>query len=389
MKITFLVSGNVRSNFSHRPLVLARALHELGHEVVLIAPKADKYNKFIPETVTDIDGVRIVQPFQFTTRWPEINLLPYMFSAAVALLREKPDLVYIYKPTPISVIGLLSKFFRGVEIVADFDDLGSEVMRIEGHPWYQRSLVAWSERIAKKYADRLVAASTYLFEKLSKEFPTKPILGMPNGVEKEWFGLVAPSTHSKRIVFMGSINRKNILAPLFDVLPELLKIHPDCEVVIIGDGAFLPYFKKKVAGEEMAKHVTFLGWLPIEAAKDCLHSGDIGYSYMPDEITNRAASNMKVSQYMARGVVPLVSDVGDLPAIVDFGHAGYISKFDKKSLKQTFLQALEDPERTAKSKKAMAFAKDYFNWSTLTQDIQRMDVAGTPAAHRKNIRSRH
>jgi glycosyltransferase involved in cell wall biosynthesis len=366
MKITFLVSGSVRSNFSYRPLALARSLRALGHDVSIIAPSADKYNDFKIETISVIDDVRILQPFQFATKRLEINLFPYLFIAAWSLLREKPDLVYIYKPTPVSVVGLLAKLFRGTETVVDFDDLGSEVMKIEGHPRHQIKLVEWSERLAAKYADRLVVASTYLSEMYKQEFANKPVQIIPNGVESDWFDAPVASKNQKRIVFMGAINRKNILEPLFDVLPEVVRKHSDVEVLIIGDGTSLNYFKEKITALNLSNHVTFLGWLPLEEAKPLLHAGDIGYNYMPNEVTTRAASNMKVPQYMARGVVPLVSDIGDLAVTVDHGEAGYIAQPDDlESLKNTILAALEDTDRMKKSKYATLLVSKKINWNRL------------------------
>src|SRR4029079_3524644 len=133
MKILCLASGNIKSNFTYRILALGRSLKARGHDVTIIAPRADKYNGFVPELVSEIEGVRVLQPFQFATKRLEINLLPYIFDAARMVLRDKPDVVYIYKPTPISIVGVLAKLLRRTTLILDMDDLGSEVMKIEGH----------------------------------------------------------------------------------------------------------------------------------------------------------------------------------------------------------------------------------------------------------------
>ncbi len=370
MKITFLVSGNVRSNFSFRAVALARALSKLGHDVSLIAPKADKYNDFIPENITHIDEVRILQPFQFHTRRVEINLLPYVFGVLWLLVCEKPDLVYVYKPTPISVVGFVAKLLYKTPTLVDFDDLGSEVMKIEGHPWHQHTLVGWSEYMAAKYADKLVVTSTFLQNMYREQFPHKSIYVLPNGVEADWFDQTLSTENPKRIVFMGSVNRKNILEPLFLTLPDILKIHSDVEIVIVGDGQYLHYFKDLAVQLGVSKQITFTGWLTLEKAKSHLRFGDIGYNFMPDSITNKAASNMKVPQYMARGVVPLVTDIGDLPKTVDYGNAGYIvSTTLENSLLQTLLHALDDKERMKKAEYARNFSLKNLQWDVLVKSF--------------------
>ncbi len=365
MKITFLVSGSIRSNFSYRPLALAKSLQKLGHEVSIIAPKADKYNDFIPEEIHEISGVNILQPFQFSTKRLEINLFPYLFGALLKIFTEKADLIYIYKPTPISIVGLISKLFSQTTVISDFDDLGSEVMRIEGHPTYLRKLVEWSEKLAVKYSDRVVVASSFLLEKYSKEFPRKPMLVIPNGVETDWLDSPIKTDKEKRVVFFGSINRENILNPLFDALPEVTQKHPDLEVLIIGDGKFLSNFKEKSERLGISKNIIFTGWQSIKDAKPRLRMGDIGYNYMPDEVTTRAASNMKVPQYMSRGVVPLVSNVGDLSKTIGNGTAGYISKPDPISLKETLLVALDDSDRMLKAKESISLATANLCWDNL------------------------
>ncbi len=371
MKITFITSGSVLSNFTYRALQLSRSLQKRGHEVSIMAPVADKYNNFKSEKVTDIDGVKIIQPFQFKTKRLEINLIPYILHAAYIMIRNKSDLIYIYKPTPISIVGLLGKLLYKTETILDMDDLGSEVMKIEGRPAYQLKLVKWCEDISAKYCDKIVTASTYLKNYFEKIFPEKPILVMSNGVNDEWFEPLVFSNFKKRIVFFGALNRKNILEPLFDVLPNVIKYHPDINILIIGDGKFLEYFKDKVLSLSLGSHVEFTGWLDVSKAKERLKAGDIGYNYMPNEITTRAASNMKVPQYMSRGVVPLVSNVGDLASYVDFGRAGYICEPNNlKALENKIILALSDIDRIKKSGNANLFSLNNFNLDVLSKRFE-------------------
>ncbi|MDB5238940.1 MAG: hypothetical protein JWO00_275 [Candidatus Parcubacteria bacterium] len=371
MRITFLASGSIRSNFSYRILALARSLRAHGNSASIIAPSADKYNNFSPEKINEIDGVKILQPFQLKTKRLEINLIPYLFGAFKALLKEKPEVIYIYKPTPISAIGLFGKMVLGAETVVDFDDLGSEVMRIEGHPSYQRKLVEWSERICAHYADRLVVTSSLLFDLYTKKYPKKPIIIIPNGVEKDWLNKPLVVTDAARIVFMGSLNRKTILGPLFEVLPKVIAKYPSLKVLVIGDGTYLSYFKDLAAKDGLTNNVSFTGWLALDAARSQLHSGDIGYNYMPDEITVKAASNMKMPQYMSRGVVPFVSDVGDLSRTIGNGSAGYICPAgDAGSLFNVLVSAIQDPNRSDKVKNAIHLASTVLSWDTLAQNFQ-------------------
>src|SRR5581483_1972825 len=177
------------------------------------------------------------------------------------------------------------------------------------------------------------------------------------------FAPLIPSKEKQQIVFMGQINRKSILEPLFEALPAVIRQCPEAKALIIGDGKDLEYFRQKSKNLKIDSHVQFMGWLTLGEARACLRAGDIGYNYMPDAVTVKAANNMKVSQYMARGVVPLVSNTGDLPAMVDFGKAGYICKPDDVGAFETaLLHAMNDGERLQKSKNARAFSEKTFSW---------------------------
>lgn len=373
MKILFLTSGSVRSNFSYRALSLARELKTLGHDTALVCPSADKYNGFEAEKISELHGVRVLQPWQFKTKRVEINLFPYIFGALYRTLREKPDLIYIYKPTPASIVGLAAKILRRTPVILDMDDLGSEVMKIEGHPRHQQVLVRWCESTAARYADMIVTASSYLFDMYKDGFPEKPVHLMPNGIDEDWFSPVEATDKDKRIVYMGSLNRKNIIEPLLDSFPKIIARHPDTELLVMGDGKYFGYFKDKCDNLRIGKHVTFTGWLPIEKARGNLKAGDIGYCFMPDDMTTRAASNMKTPQYMMRGVVPFVSRTGDLPETVDEGQAGYIVENESmEDIRDTLTFALEDRERKGvKARTAREFAARNFAWSKLAGDFDK------------------
>ncbi len=371
MKITILASGTIKSNFSYRVLQLGRSLVARGHIVSIIVPSADKYNNFKNVKISLIDGVKIIQPFQFNTRRLELNLIPYILHTLYIILSERADLIYIYKPTPITLGGFLGKMLYGTPVVLDMDDLGSEVMRIEGHSLFQIKLVEWCENIAARFSNRIVVVSTYLYELYRKEFPFKDILIIPNGVDDVWFSPIIARSTEKKIVFLGAINRKNILEPLFDVLPDVIRKYPDLKVLIIGGGTFLEYFKEKAQTLGLAEIIEFTGWLALDEARSLLKAGDIGYNYMPDEPTIKASSNMKVPQYMARGVVPLVSRVGDLEKAIEYGEAGYTAMPDDlHSLESTILEALSDTDIHKKSEHASLLAFRKFNWNTLAEQFE-------------------
>jgi glycosyltransferase involved in cell wall biosynthesis len=75
---------------------------------------------------------------------------------------------------------------------------------------------------------------------------------------------------------------------------------------------------------------------------------------------------------MARGVVPLVSNVGDLPWMVDGGKAGYIAKpGDVADLTDVLIRALGE-DRTKKAASARAYAQKTLSWDAQAKLVSDM-----------------
>lgn len=378
--VVMLASGTINSSFTYRILSIGRELVRRGYEVTIIAPTLDKYSNYKQETFTEIDGVHIERPFQFQFRHTELSMFPYIVSAAWKMLTLPVDIVYVYKPTPLTIVGLLAKFFRGVPVILDMDDLGSEVMKLEGNSSFRTTLVNWCERLTAKYADSIIVVSSYLLQVYKTKYPNKKVEWVPNGTDSILFSeqLSPQEEDCARIVMIGGINRENIIEPLIRALPHVTARIPEREIElrIIGDGSKLPYLKSLAEELGVSSVIRYLGWVEKSLLPKYVHMGDIGYCYMPDHLTTRACSNMKVFDYMALGITPLVSDVGDLPYYVDKGNAGYVVPAgDFKVLIDTLVNALRgNNDRLARSRAAADRAITLFDWSVLTDKVEKVLV---------------
>lgn len=377
MKIAYISSGTIKSSISYRPLALGREFVKMGHEVYVFALKFDKYSKFKDENITEIDGVKIIRPLQLRLFSFEIGLIPYIISSIFLLYKLDPDIVHIYKSNPVTLSGMLPRLLRKTPVVFDTDDIDSEVMKAEKNSSLKIKLVQISEKIMTHYASGISVGSKYLQNLYSSQFKNKPIEHIPNGAEFENTDEInLKKISNERIVFIGNVNRTNILTPLFYALKELKNQKLLFKTIIIGDGKYLKYFKNLVKKLGISNEITFLGWIPQAELKKHVQVGDIGYCYMPNELTIKACSNMKVFQYMQFGAVPLVSDVGDLPLYAFDGKAGYIAKHSNiKSLIKTLVEIISNRgKKRGKIQFAIDNAKNKYKWSVLasrTEDLYK------------------
>ena len=343
-----LSSGSYQSTLTIRVRYLARHLSG-SWDVTIVAPPADKYNDFTPDYSLEPEFARLAQPWQLTTRSFMLNLIPYLFTGLVSVIRARADVVVISKPTPVTVLGLVLKLLFRTPVVVDFDDLGAAVIKDEGRSRLTYSLVDWSERICLRYADAVAVASTTLREHVRELHPAKPVLILPNAVEPGEYHVVTEERPRPAIYFFGALNRLTLIDGLLRAMPAVLEQVPGTRLTIIGGGTALGDIKRTCRDLGIEGATSFTGWqTDMLAVQDYIRFADIAVCYMPDGRTTRAASNMKVFQYLAMGTVPVVSDVGDLHSYVRDGEVGaVVPPGDVPALARTLTDLLQDSERRA------------------------------------------
>jgi glycosyltransferase involved in cell wall biosynthesis len=371
MKIVMMGSGSYKSSLSIRIVALGKHLASLGWNVAIIMPSADKYNDFKSEPQASIPSVKLIQPWQLTTKSAILNLIPYLFTSLVALLREHADVVYLYKPTPITIVGLLPRLLFRRPVILDFDDLGSEVMKAQRQSVFQYKLVAWCERLALRFASAVVVTSTYLESLVSQRYPHKKVLVLANGVEPLDYPLAPATKPRNAIYYFGAINRLSLIDTLLYALPEVIRNIPDVKVTIVGGGKALPEAKQLAKKLRVDGLVQFTGWVDMLEVQKYAHFADLAICCQPDTPTVRAASNMKVFQYMAMSTVPVVSDVGDLGSYVELNRAGVVvPPDDPNNLAKALVTLMNDHGlRMALAHRARDYAETKYSWQWRTREL--------------------
>ncbi len=377
MKLLMLSSGSYKSSLTFRIVCLGQQLARQGWDVSLIVPSADKYNDFKPDKHASLGPVRLIQPWQLSTKSASLNLLPYVCTSARAILRARADVIYLYKPTPITIAGLLPKLPFRTPVILDLDDLGSEVMKAQGQSPVQVKLVALCERLTLRFASAVVVTSSYLGSLVSDRYPEKPVLVLPNGVDPAEYPLMKEQPPRHALYYFGALNRLELIEDLLRALPAVINAVPDATITILGGGSALEQAKKLAKQLRISRAVTFSGWIDMFAAQNYVQFADIAVCYQPDTPPTRAASNMKVFQYMAMSSVPVVSDVGDLGRYVGGTGGGkpagmVVPAGDERQLSKALVYLLtHDEVRKQMAVAARQRAETTYAWSTLASGLQK------------------
>ncbi|HSX32752.1 MAG TPA: glycosyltransferase family 4 protein [Candidatus Saccharimonadales bacterium] len=387
MKILMLNAGSYKSGLNLRALALIPHLKRAGHDITLICPSADKYNNFTPEKGAQIDNAKLVQPWQPRSRSMLVNLLPYMFTSLVAMFRARPDAIYLFKPTPITIMGLLPRLLFRTTVVIDLDDFGSAVMRRENQPKWLCDIVEWCEDLTIRYCDAAVVVSRYLEQRIKARYPGKRVVVVPNGVAPDLYPVPKDQTLRHNIYYFGAMQRLNLVDGLLRAMPGVLRAVPDAKLTLVGYGDAIPDGQKLAKKLGVERAVTFTGKTDFLGIIKYTQFGDIGVCYQPDVETVRAASNMKVFQYMAMSTVAVVSDVGDLADYVQHGKLGaVVPPDDVPALEKTLIDLLHDDKRRARIAKAgRKLAETTYSWQTrvaVINDVFTDLVPGAKGARR-------
>ena len=376
MKILILASTTPHSTLTHRMVALGRELVVRGHEVTMIAPSRDKHSGWKLDRPETIDGIRMVYPWQLPSKSTLVTLLPYLLGAAFTVLKHRASVIYISKPTPVTVVGLIAKWRYGTPVILDMDDLGAEVMKGEGQPAYMWRLVMASERLAARNASGLVGVSRLLERLFLAHYRGKPVLRLPNGVDPKEFAMKPLSPARRpRIVFFGILNQTGVMGPVLKALPRVIEAVglDKVTVDIMGDGKSRKELEAMRNKLGLARNVTFHGWTTYAQFMQLVEAEDIALCVMPESRTTAACSNQKVFQYMAMGLSVIVSDVGDLPQYVASGEAGMVVPAgDDKALSDAIIALLEQPqERRRMAGRGRELARTTYSWSTLAGQLEK------------------
>lgn len=326
MKILMFASATPHSPLAHRPLAIGRELIKRGHEVTLVTPSSDKYSKGELDNPAEMDGVKMIYPYQFNTGVQVIDLIPYIIHASFLGLKQHADIAYLSKANPATMPGVVAKWFGRAKLVFDADDLDAAVMRAQHQPAPLWLLVTLCERIARHSADGIVSASRVLYNRYHKRFPNVPGVRVSNGVDVAEFPLAPARNRAPRIIFFGMMGRTGILAPVIKSLPQVIEMlgTDAVQLDLIGDGPSRPELEQLVSDLDLTDNVHFLGFKSYDQLQKLVAKDDIGLCIMPKEVSTAACSNQKVFQYMAMGLATVVTAVGDLPLYVESGAAGIV-----------------------------------------------------------------
>ena len=136
--------------------------------------------------------------------------------------------------------------------------------------------------------------------------------------------LTANSQEPNTKLTLGVVSRLERIKGMDLVVPafaEVLKVHPDTQLLVVGDGTLRASMEEKAAQLACADHIRFVGRQPQEELSQWYSQMDI--VLMP---SRSEGFGLTAIEAMAHGCVMVASDVGGLPEVVRDGICGLLHR---------------------------------------------------------------
>lgn len=290
----------------------------------------------------------------------KLAYLKYVSILKKIIRHFNPDVLHAHYATSYGLVGALSGFHPFV-----ISSWGTDVMKFPHKNFVAKSILKYNFR----QADRLCATSNVIREYIAKISP-KDVSVIPFGIDTERFKPAKQESPFGKDQFvigciksLESIYKIDILMRAFY---DLLRLHPNVRLLIIGEGSQEQKLKQLATELELGKRVMFTGRVPYH---------EIPYHYnMLDALVNISeyeSFGVSVAEAMACGVPVVVSNVGGLAEIVERDEIGLrVPVNDVEATTQALKLLVEDPDlckRLAEQGRKHVLQK--YNWSKNLDDM--------------------
>jgi glycosyltransferase involved in cell wall biosynthesis len=270
---------------------------------------------------------------------------------------ENPDLLHAHYASSYGLIGALVDFHPYVVSV-----WGSDIYVFPNQNFITKKIMEFT----LNRADKICATSVALKEETQKYHSIKDITITPFGVDTEVFKPLNRTKENESITIglVKGMDWKYGVEYLIRAFKELERLlsgeeFSKLQLMIVGDGPYLPKYKKLVHKLHINDQVTFRGRVKHEEVPSILNGFDI--FVVPSVFESFGVAALEAQ---ACGVPVLASDVGGLPEVVIEGKTGFMfPKGDYKAIAAKLALLIKDKElREELGENAVHYIKSTYNW---------------------------
>jgi len=312
--------------------------------------------------------------------------IPSILRALKILSSEQPDEIMISTPGPVGVLGLVMARLMNIPAIGiyhtDFTWELQEIVQDEAAVETVEASVRWFYSLM----DEIKVPTREYIDILSKRgLDGSKMSVFPRQIDQELFRYRGPEEWGDlafnlpdgfTLLSVGRVSKDKNLEFLLEVYREVVKVHDDINLVVVGEGPYLSEMKKEVGNQPRAK---FFGRVHHDALPRIYSQGD--YLVFPS-ITD--TYGMVVLEAQCCGLPALVSDRGGPKEIIEDGVTGFmIGAMDLDAWVKRILELYDlfkhSPEAYRKMRlSARARAKSISGWEAVLKTLAREELKPGP-----------
>jgi glycosyltransferase involved in cell wall biosynthesis len=169
------------------------------------------------------------------------------------------------------------------------------------------------------------------------------------------------------VVSVGALTRSEA-ALFFQSVRLLFTKRSDCRVVMIGKhGALIPL--------DLREHPQFFeaGFVSDEVLRNYVGACSALLVPLTDTIASRGRWPSKVNPFLAAGRAVVITNVGDLAALLKRENAGIVTRCDAQDIVENLIRLFDNPSlQRAYELKARHVAEEYLAWPLITEKLEQL-----------------
>ena len=372
----------LHSGYTFRTAALLREQRALGWETFhLTSPKQGATTM----PFEDVDGLRF-----YRTPLAKGTLAKIPLGREVALMKQlevrleevardtRPDIIHAHSPVLNALPAIKVARKLGIPVVYEIRAFWEDAAVDHG----STSEGSLRYRATRRLETRAIQQVDHVFticeglraDIVARGIPPGKVTVIPNAVDIESFQLASPPdphlqqkwglTGKTVVGFIGSFYAYEGLDLLLDALPELISLHPNVRVLLVGGGPQEANLRQQAERLGLGGYVIFTGRVPHKEVNRYYDLIDVlAYPRHPMRLTE-LVTPLKPLEAMAQGQLFVASDVGGHQELVEDKKTGILFQAgSRQALVQAILELLDNRDRWPELRaNGRRFVESIRNW---------------------------
>jgi glycosyltransferase involved in cell wall biosynthesis len=146
------------------------------------------------------------------------------------------------------------------------------------------------------------------------------------------------------LVYSGAIAKLRKIDKLIEAFKDVLKIHKDVKLLMIGDGNSFFSIQTRVQKMNLEKSIIFTGRIPYAEVSNFISVADIGISYVPINNNFNSSPPLKTFEYLACGIPTIATKTESNSKIIRHGFNGILVNDTPDDVANAIINLLGDKD---------------------------------------------